>query len=132
MSFSRDISRFSVKAKKTVVDVRRLTILRLFRDIVMDTPVDEGTLRANWQCNAVNPLTGPLSNRALEEVFSEMERVLSGGRPDDTVFLTNNLPYAYPIEFLGHSKRKAPEGMVRKNVIRWTQIVEQTVRSYRP
>ena len=132
MSFSRDISRFSVKVKKTVVDVRRLTILRLFRDIVMDTPVDEGTLRANWQCNAVNPLTGPLSSRALEEVFSEMERVLSGGRPDDTVFLTNNLPYAYPIEFLGHSKRKAPEGMVRKNVIRWTQIVEQTVRSYRP
>lgn len=132
MSFSRDTSRFSVKVKKTIVDVRRLTILRLFRDIVMDTPVDEGTLRANWQCNAVNPLTGPLSRRALEEVFSEMERVLSGGRPDDTVFLTNNLPYAYPIEFLGHSKRKAPEGMVRKNVIRWTQIVEQTVRSYRP
>ncbi len=132
MSFSRDTSRFSVKVKKTIVDVRRLTILRLFRDIVMDTPVDEGTLRANWQCNAVNPLTGPLSSRALEEVFSEMERVLSGGRPDDTVFLTNNLPYAYPIEFLGHSKRKAPEGMVRKNVIRSTQIVEQTVRSYRP
>lgn len=128
MGFSQELSKFRVDAQKYVIDTRRIAILRLFRDIVMDTPVDEGTLRANWQTNAVNPLTGPLSERALEEVFSEMERVLSGARPDDDVFFTNNLPYAYPIEFLGHSSVKAPEGMVRKNTIRWTRIVEQAAR----
>ena len=129
MSFSSDIANFGKKTKKVITDIRRVAILRLFRDIVMDTPVDEGTLRSNWQCNAVSPLTGPLSNRALEAVFSEMERVLSGSSYTEDVYLNNNLPYAYPIEFLGWSKVKAPQGMVRKNTIRWTQIVESAARS---
>lgn len=129
MSFSSDIANFGKKTKAVITDIRRVAILRLFRDVVMDTPVDEGTLRSNWQCNAVSPLTGPLSNRSLEAVFSEMERVLSGSSYTEDVFLNNNLPYAYPIEFLGHSRIKAPQGMVRKNTIRWTQIVESAARS---
>jgi hypothetical protein len=129
MSFSLDVSQWVQQTKEHVVDVRRQILLRLFRDVVMDTPVDEGTLRSNWQTNAVNPLTGPLSERALSEVFSEMESVLSGARLEDDIFLTNNLPYAYPIEFLGWSHTKAPQGMVRKNVIRLTQIAQAVARS---
>lgn len=128
MSFSSQIGAFTVKTRQNITDIRRVAILRLFRDIVMDTPVDEGTLRSNWQTNAVSPLTGPLSDRALEAVFSEMERVLSGSSYTEDVYFNNNMPYAYRIEYLGWSRIKAPQGMVRKNTIRWTQIVEAAAR----
>lgn len=131
MSFSLEISRWTENTKKSVLKTRREILLRLFRAVVMDTPVDEGTLRANWQTNAVSPLTGPLSDRALTEVFREMETVLSGANLEDTIYLNNNLPYAYRIEFLGWSHTKAPQGMVRKNVIRLTQIAEQVARGNR-
>lgn len=128
MGFSQQLSRFHRETMAVISDIRRMAILRLFRDIVMDTPVEEGTLRGNWQVNSVSPLLGPLSDRTLEEVFSEMEAVLSGSSLEDTIFLNNNLPYAYPIEFLGWSRIKAPQGMVRKNIIRWDRIVLDAVK----
>lgn len=128
MRFSQRLSGFHRETMSVISDVRRMAILRLFRDIVMDTPVEEGTLRGNWQVNASSPLLGPLSDRSLESVFSEMEAVLSGSSLEDTVFLNNNLPYAYPIEFLGWSRVKSPQGMVRKNAIRWDQIVLDAVK----
>ena len=45
--------------------------------------------------------------------------------------LTNNMPYAYRIEFEGYSKTKAPEGMVRKNVARFRQLLQEEAQKNR-
>jgi hypothetical protein len=45
---------------------------------------------------------------------------------DVEVYMTNSLPYAYKIEYLGHSKIKAPDGMVRKNFTRITQLLKSS------
>lgn len=46
------------------------------------------------------------------------------------MFFTNNLPYAERIEYDGWSRFKAPQGMVRKNVVRWDDIVAAKAREY--
>jgi len=48
---------------------------------------------------------------------------------DKTFYFTNNLPYAFRIEFEGWSKVKAPQGMVRRNAIRWKQIVKRAANA---
>lgn len=45
-------------------------------------------------------------------------------------YLTNNLPYAIPIEE-GHSTEKAPQGMVRKNVRRINAVMRALVREHK-
>jgi len=39
--------------------------------------------------------------------------------------MSNNLPYAYKIEYDGWSHTKAPKGMVRKNFIRISQNLKK-------
>lgn len=123
MSFSTQVSVWAKKtAPDTLVKQRREMILRLFTAVVMDTPVLEGTLRGNWRCSAISPLESAIEYRPANEVVREMEQILSGAKMEDDIYLRNNLPYAYPIEYYGHSKIKAPQGMVRKNVRRFQQI----------
>ena len=56
---------------------------------------------------------------AINNMFAELAKFPKD--KDSVVYLTNNLPYAARIEYDGWSHTKAPEGMVRKNVIRITQ-----------
>lgn len=127
MSFSFQISRFKEKALEKVERSRRQILFEVFRSVVLDTPVLEGTLRGNWQLST-SPKLDQLDTRSQAAVLSEIESVLNATRMGDTVYLTNNLPYAYPIEFYGWSHTKAPRGMVRKNVMRVNRIAQAIAR----
>lgn len=102
MSFSGDINKFIRKVDKNALFVFRAVGLDMFGRIVKRTPVDTGRLRNNWQ---ITP------------------RVNLGQR----LFITNNLPYAKPIED-GHSKQ-APQGMVKVTVSEFDSIVNKAARS---
>lgn len=108
---------------------RRELILRLFRAVIYDTPVLEGTLRANWRCSSNSATTTAIALRPVGAVIAEIESVLDGGKLSDTVYLSNSLPYAYGIEYLGKSHTKAPDGMLRKNVARFQQIARRAGNS---
>jgi len=127
MSFSQQISVWRKKVDKQMHDQKREIILRLFRAVIYDTPVLEGTLRANWRCSPNNPLSTVIEYRPAEQVMQEIQSVLEGALLKDTIYLRNNLPYAYPIEYLGWSSIKAPQGMVRKNVARFNTIAKQVL-----
>lgn len=131
MSFSMQLSNWTSKQMPRLQEERKEILMRLFRAVVMDTPVLEGTLRGNWQASSVSPITEQLGTRDAAQVFAEIEAVLSGARMVDDIYLRNNLPYAYPIEYYGHSSVKAPQGMVRKNVMRLSQIAEAVKRGSR-
>jgi hypothetical protein len=47
------------------------------------------------------------------------------GKPMVPIFLSNSLPYAARIEFDGWSHTKAPQGMVRRNVARFNQLLRE-------
>lgn len=132
MNFSLgNLNPWKKKAIEQVTRDRREIILRLFRAVVFDTPVLEGTLRGNWQCSMLSPITGPISKRVGNQVMAEIQSVLNGSKLEDTIYLRNNMPYAYGIEYYGWSKVKAPQGMVRKNIMRLDRIAASVARSSR-
>ena len=128
MSFSFQISRFKKKALEKVERSRRQILFEVFRSIVVDTPVLEGTLRSNWHLSNSGVKLDQLDIRTQAAVTDDIDRVLKSSRFGDTVWFSNNLPYAYPIEFYGVSKKKAPQGMVRKNVMRVNRIAQAIAR----
>jgi hypothetical protein len=122
MSFSVDVSKWAEKAQVEIEELRKAVIIELFSSVILDTPVDTGRLRGNWQIMANNPAKGELEVTDPEgrTTIKKVEDFAKGGElgQDQVVILTNNLPYAYRIEYDGWSHTKAPEGMVRKNFIR--------------
>ena len=128
MSFSANVNRWCVGAKAEMSDLNKAIVLKLFSAVIADTPVLEGRLRGNWVLTSENPAIGeveiedPTGTKTTQKVM-DFVRGLDGEKDFD-LYLTNNLPYAYRIEYGGHSKVKAPAGMVRKNVIRITELLK--------
>ena len=112
---AKQIHEFNIKAMAKSHDKVLSAFIGLSNDIRYDTPKDTGRLRNNWF-----PSVNSGSNETTESTSDQvMERVKAVKfKLGDTLYLTNNLPYAERIEFKGWSN-KAPQGMVRRNIIRW-------------
>ena len=113
------VAEFELIALNQSENAIKTAIVGLCGDIISDTPVDTGRLKNNWF-----PSVGAASEQTTEATANE-----AGDRSnslvnnqlalDKTFYFTNNLPYAFRIEFEGWSKVKAPQGMVRRNIVRW-------------
>ena len=125
----RQIEGFSARAQEKVLKIFKKSVIDLTSDIISDTPVDTGRLKNNWF-----PSVGAASEQTTEATANEAEDrsnnlVNNQLALDKTFYFTNNLPYAFCIEFDGWSKVKAPQGMVRRNAIRWKQIVKRAANA---
>lgn len=121
MSFKTQIQNFSAKALKEADKEKRAICSALFTSIVMDTPVDQGRLRGNWQISPNTPKRATIDRIDKNGSATINAELRNLGKLADTVYMTNNLPYAVPIEY-GHSKAH-PQGMVRKNVARIKSLI---------
>jgi hypothetical protein len=128
-TFSSAISKFGKKAVVAADKVRRASIIELTNLIILATPVDTGRLRGNWHTmlNAPYPGASERKDKTGREAMAEVLANL--GSLADVVYFVNNLPYVEPIEFDGHSAQ-APDGMLRKNVARWKEIVAAKAKGY--
>ena len=90
--------------------------LKLFSRVILQTPVDTGAARANWQVSRGEPITS-ITERSQTEALRDLPKKRNYGGLKEPTFLTNNLPYIQRLEFEGWSDQ-APEGMVRINVLR--------------
>tara|TARA_R110000803_G_scaffold19510_9_gene51003 strand:+ start:570 stop:962 length:393 start_codon:yes stop_codon:yes gene_type:complete len=122
MSFSLNVAKWAAEAGEDMAALNKAIILELFTAVILDTPVLEGRLRGNWIISSDNPANGTLdvidpdgkkTTKKVGDFVSKFD-----GSKDFNVFLANNLPYAYRVEYDGWSHTKAPAGMVRKNLIR--------------
>jgi hypothetical protein len=129
MSFSKQVINFGRRSTQEVIRYRRGVALKLFGAVVMSTPVDTGRLRANWKFSA-----GKADLEATEETDKVGEKTIAkitagtlvaAAKLGDPLFLANNLPYAERIEYDGWSHTKAPDGMLRKNFIRVSQLLRK-------
>jgi len=129
MSFGRELAAFRQKTMEKYVKVKRMSAFDLFSAIVLETPVDKGTLRNNWfaDIGRGSTETTSASDTSGTGTISRINSILNGSDLTNELFLTNNLPYANRIEFDGYSG-KAPAGMVRVNTARWETIVNLNVR----
>lgn len=126
MSFSVNIGTWGKNTKDKISRVRRATIIKLFSAVILDSPVLSGRLRGNWRIavNAIDLTTVDITDPTGQATIREVEETVSKLGGDESVSLANSLPYAARIEFEGWSHTKAPEGMVRKNVARFNQLLE--------
>ena len=129
MSFSQQVGDWVAEATIDTQELMKATILELFTSVILDTPVLEGRLRGNWIISSGTPEEGTFDvidkdgSKATKKVEDHITKI--DGDKDFSVFLANNLPYAYRIEYDGWSHTKAPEGMVRKNFIRITNNLKR-------
>lgn len=86
-----------------------------------------GRFRANWfvTTGAASAATTENVDPSGSQAIANASAALASFSAGPSIFLTNNLPYAMPLE-LGHSKQ-APAGMVRITVEEFPQIVAQVV-----
>lgn len=143
MSFTLDVRNFVEKTKKNNETVMRQVSLKLFSAIIKASPVDTGRFRMNWQATYSTPATGVLagvdpSGATAINVMADV--VLKNPFWFDFV-LTNNLPYANVIEYGGYPgdgpntvggySRQAPSGVVRVNVVRFQQLIDEEAAKVR-
>lgn len=125
MSFEIQVGGFVKKTKDRIQKIRRGTIISLFGSVIMDTPVLSGRLRANWKFGEGSPelSTDQTIDKTGGPTVSKTINSILGAGDATTLYLSNSLPYAYRIEFEGWSHTKAPEGMMRKNVARFQNLI---------
>lgn len=120
------------KAIKVVIEASekaiKNSVTKLASDIINSTPVDTGQLRANWQVSINNPAPNVLLGRTdksgvntINKIKSKVKRFKLKGK-ESKIFLSNNLDYASRIEF-GHHSQQAPQGMVRVNLVKFSETV---------
>ena len=138
------------RSLKTVNKIYRAAGIRIFSDVIHDTPVDEGRLRGNWFLT-----TGTPSKQKKKNAKDRGTRYIAAKFPEEAlgkrIFLTNNLPYAAVVEFgrypnpakrgsynkrtkkytvntVGGFSRQAPVGMMRKNAKNFGRFVRLLAR----
>lgn len=132
MSFADDIKRATRKFSAAHDEIVRGTTIALFNAVIQDTPVDEGRLRGDWQTSVGQPASA--ENGRVDTTGTASMAEVSSNTPQGAgqeTYLTNNMPYAYKIEYEGWSKNKAPQGMVRRNVDRFQKLVDEQARKNR-
>jgi len=127
VSFADDVQGFADKAGKSVDETMRAIALELFSSTIKDTPVDTGRARGNWQTTIGAPANGEVDRLGDGEAVKEVSATVADFSGGKVIYLSNNLPYIYRLEYDGWSDQ-APGGMLRKNVARIQQIVAKAAR----
>ena len=103
----------------------RLSCSAISNKTVARTPVDEGDLRASWTPNNGDPIARNVSSG---DTRNDIAAVINTLKLGDTYSFANGQPYARRIEYEGHSKNQAPNGMRDISVAEWSSIVSKAVR----
>jgi hypothetical protein len=150
MSFSNDIKKWAEKTNQDIHDVRRAAFFEMSSAIIKRTPVDTGRMKGNWQATLNAEATGSLNipfggsvkgvsdDSAGRYVLNGVTRAANNAKGDESMYLTNNLSYAVPLEYghygsgpntTGGYSNQAPTGMVRITVREYQMHVKNAVNS---
>jgi hypothetical protein len=126
VSFAKDFERFAKLTNASLDETGRAIVLELFGSVIKDTPVDTGRARGNWQTTIGAPASGQTDRKGEGPALAEVSQEAASFGAGKIIYLTNNLPYIYRLEFLGWSQQ-SPDGMARKNVARIQSMVRKAV-----
>lgn len=112
MGFADDINRWAQRTEEKLDLAVQKIALDLFKRVILDTPVDTGRARANWQVSIGKVPNGTLdlTDKSGQATVSKATAVAAGLEAGDIIYLVNNLPYIQRLED-GYSGQ-APAGMV--------------------
>lgn len=105
---------------------------RTCKKIIKDTPVDKGRLKNNWYASnrAVGIRTNKQNDPSGKKSLARVDKALSRLKVGQRFHFFNNLPYARVVEYglypnppkrptgktINGFSKKAPQGMLRKNI----------------
>jgi hypothetical protein len=114
-----------ININKRTEKMVRGTIIGCASRIIKRTPVDEGTLRGNWQPSIDRPVNTTINrtDKAGQAVSADIRREGQRLNIGAVFYMTNNLPYAARIEFDGWSTQ-ASAGMMRIEVLETAAAIE--------
>lgn len=112
------VAKFRAELRAKLEKVVAKSVAGALADTVMRTPVDTGRLRNGW---AVGVNTERGADGSADKGVSALESVKIG----DSVYITNNVPYAPFIE--NGTARMAPQPMVDPVRRQWQRIVDRAV-----
>ena len=103
-----------------VSETVRAVKVALFSGVIMDTRVDKGRLRGNWQTSTGSPKLTEIE-REDTSGSEATEEVAQNVTADGVDYLTNNLPYAAVWE--------ERDGMIARNVARIERNIRERVKA---
>lgn len=129
VQFNVDLNRILKKAGDNATAIAKKVALELYSKVVQKSPVDSGRLRGNWNVS-INSIdsseygidAGSLGSLPSGSGLVRSVSALSSFKIGDTIFVTNNMPYVYKLEYglyndgaktVGGYSRQAPQGFVR-------------------
>lgn len=129
MGFAADLSRLCEAAGDKAELVVRKVALDLGGQMIDRSPVDTGRFKSNWMTSVgpVDTSTTTMAEKSGARSRARMAEKLGGWKAGQTIWIINNLPYAYRIEYKGWSKQ-APSGVVRLAVQNIQQAVAKAAR----
>lgn len=112
--FAQQVKKYREKAEDRMSALPRAVAFEFLACAVSRSPVDTGRFKANHQVtiNMRPPASLLAYDKGGNKALAEGRRVLAGYKAGDTIFISNNLAYAMPLEY-GHSKKQAPFGVYR-------------------
>jgi len=125
MTFASQV-KINIDASKQDMDrIVRGTLLGIYRDTILDTPVDTGRLRNNWFTTIGRPTAGQRDpkGKGAGDAIANAVNVSRQFPMGSTVFFTNNLPYASTIELGGivNGGIREGRGMLRRAIANRTR-----------
>jgi hypothetical protein len=108
---------------KTLTAIGREAGIKVFNKIIVESPVDTGQFRANWQATLNSPSTSVVIGASAG--IPETSVTFDKWDLNQVVYLTNNLPYAEPLEF-GWSQQR-PNGWVRQAVLEGQSALDAAI-----
>lgn len=131
--------------EKLSADVVRKAAIELLDKIIIRTPVgnpilwqspppagyEPGQLRGAWTATLNSPANGTSTDKDTggSKTLAKAKAGIAGYNGKQNIYLTNNEPYAYRVEY-GWSNQ-APAGMTRVSVQSFDSILNKVVRENR-
>jgi len=132
---SWDMKAVNMRLKKAALDKLKGALEEVCEEVIMATPLGNptlwnnpkprkrpyvpGDLRAGWKSSLNEPdysVTGKNKGRRWKRALLENKQVIAHINLRTKSFcMVNALPYARKIEYMGHSSKQAPQGMLRLN-----------------
>ena len=132
-----DLNKYTKSKEVEIKEVRKDYAFALYSSIVKKTPVDTGRARGNWQVTVGAPASDEVETTRKTPKGREIIPEPNG---DESIFITNNLPYITKLEYGGYTtkgetektingySKQAPEGMVGVTLANNENIFNAVVR----
>lgn len=134
MSFESDWAKIMETVDRKISQGVRATMFEVSTAIIKGTPVDTGRAKANWFVSINSPHTGTTDDTddskrgSMAPGKMHEVNVATGNAIGQTLYLTNNLPYIYRLEFDGWSDQ-ARAGWIRQSLQEFNRLLVKNIRA---